>query len=402
MTSSGGAPVRADTRPPALTPVVTEVLRARGRGLVTTSQVIRITVATTVSYMLAARYSQTPLPLFAPATALAVVQSSTFVTLGMAAQFVLSTAAGVLLATLWVNAVGTSWWSFAFAMLVALLAARKLPLSITGQLQIPVTVLFVMVIGPSVLHTDVWRVIDVLTGGFIGVAVMMLPPPRARMGPARAARDAWAAGIANVLDALATEIGTYDRPLATGERHRFSAATSSLRGMTLRAREAYDEAVDSARFNPRGRRAGSELDRLSAQVRWLNSVTVQVRALSSAYDRFYDRPGLPPVLPPATAGHLLRALAEMVRVVAAEGPAPCEVRSHLLRQEIRDALAQVTRGYQVDVVLQSITALGRIDSLRRIIAAGPPYGVVPDELADDVDEQDDPFSSPEEDLPDRA
>lgn len=64
------------------------------------------------------------------------------------------------------------------AALVSLFAARALPWSVGGQLQIPIAVIFVMAIGPGSIAQDLWRVLDVVIGGVIGIAAVYIYPPR--------------------------------------------------------------------------------------------------------------------------------------------------------------------------------------------------------------------------------
>ena len=132
-------------------------LNARSRGIDSLGLVLRISVATTVSYLMAQRVSGSLLPIFAPMTTLFVVQSSPFSTLGMTAQRVLGTGLGVAVATVYVTFVPVTWWSVFLALVASLLLARALPVGIVGQLQIPVATVFVLALGPGDLAVDLWR-----------------------------------------------------------------------------------------------------------------------------------------------------------------------------------------------------------------------------------------------------
>ena len=115
---------------------------------------VRIAIAVTVSWVVAAAVSQSEFALFAPITTLLVVQSSPWTTLGVSVQRILGTGLGVLVASVYVNLVGLTWWSFLIGVLAALLVARLLPWSIGGQLQIPVAVVFVLALGPGSVQQD--------------------------------------------------------------------------------------------------------------------------------------------------------------------------------------------------------------------------------------------------------
>ena len=98
---------------------LTEALQARTRGFGSFTMLLRVAIATTASYLVAVRFSQSVLPIFAPATTLLVVQSSAFSTLGMLAQRVLGTGLGVAAATVYVSYVPVTWWSVFLAVLAA-------------------------------------------------------------------------------------------------------------------------------------------------------------------------------------------------------------------------------------------------------------------------------------------
>ena len=124
-----------------------QIMQQRPLGLGSVRHVLRIAIAVTVSWAVAVAVSHSQLALFAPITTLLVVQSSAWTTLGMSIQRILGTGIGVLVASVWVNLVGLTWWSFFIGVGAALLIARMLPWSLGGQLQIPVAVVFVLAIG---------------------------------------------------------------------------------------------------------------------------------------------------------------------------------------------------------------------------------------------------------------
>jgi len=247
---------------------LSDALNTRTRGPGSLSMILRIAVATTVSWFVAVRFSESVLPIFAPATTLLVVQASPFSTLGMLAQRVLGTGIGVAAATVYVTYVPVAWWSVLLALVVALLAARALPVGVVGQLQIPVAVVFVLALGPGDLATDLWRVAAVVVGGVIGVIAVFVAPPRPRVAEAAAAVDAYLADIASVLRATAREIGSHAVPLPAATRHAFVADARALLAHVGATQEAMAEAVESVRFNPRARRLDGDLERAARRRLW--------------------------------------------------------------------------------------------------------------------------------------
>ncbi len=191
-----------------------DVMRQRPAGIGSLRMIIRVAVAVTVSWAIAVAFSQSTLGIFAPITTLIVVQSSPWSTLGVSVQRILGTGLGVLAASLWVNAVGLTWWSFLIGVLAALLVARALPWSLGGQLQIPIAVVFVLAIGAGSLAPDMWRVIDVIIGGLVGIAAVFVFPPRPRPGAFDSAVEVYRDAIIETLRSVGRESGSL--PAAIG------------------------------------------------------------------------------------------------------------------------------------------------------------------------------------------
>ena len=347
-------------------------LNTRSRGIDTFGMVVRISLATTVSYLLAHAVSGSALPVFAPITTLFVVQSSPFSTLGMTAQRVLGTGLGVLVATVYVSWVPITWWSVFLALVTSLLIARMLPTGLVGQLQIPVATVFVLALGPGDLSVDLWRVADVVLGGLVGVAAVFVFPPRPRLAQAHAALASYAGELTAFLREMATEPGTHTAPLPEDTRHAFIGTSRRLRTTAGATREAVAHALESALFNVRARGVSDELDLLERELHWLTRIAIQSRALSGAIDRLYDRAGVAPALPVHLMRGLMAALADLVEAVARDGiDEDAHAISDAMADDVRLAV-EITAG-SVDVVeaLGSLSLLGRIEQLRDIAVTGP-------------------------------
>lgn len=351
---------------------LTEALQARTRGFGSFTMLLRVAIATTVSYLVAQRFSQSVLPIFAPATTLLVVQSSAFSTLGMLAQRVLGTGLGVAAATLYVTYVPITWWSVFLAVLAALLVSRALPVGLVGQLQLPVAVVFVLALGPGDLTTDLWRVADVVIGGIIGVLAVFVAPPRPKVAEARAAVDAYLADIAALIRTVADGIGRPDLVLPSRARHPFIGDARALLGHVGQVAEAVAEGMESVRFNPRARSLQGELEDVAKRRLWATVLATQARALAGSADRLYDREGTPPALPAASLAALLHDLADLLDRVAADGvDAQSEAANQALADRLRGAVATTTDHREVVDVLDSVTVLGRVDQIRTLIGHGP-------------------------------
>ena len=357
-----------------------EVLQQRPLGLGSVRHVVRIALAVTVSWAIAVAVSKSTLGIFAPITTLIVVQSSPWTTLGVSVQRILGTGIGVLVASVWVNAVGLTWWSFLIGVLAALLVARRLPWSLGGQLQIPVAVVFVLALGSGSLGEDVWRVFDVIIGGVVGILAVFVYPARPRPevfeGKLRAYRDA----VVETLDAVGRESGTHVTPLPTEVLHDYVAPSRRLRDAAGAARTELVRLVESSHLNLRGRGVADQLEGDAHRLRRLSGIGVQVRGIVGAANWLYDREGVVAILSGDQLRALIEAEVELMGVVLG-GPA-MPVRgtdaelARRLDEELDVALRRtadevVAGGGGVGGVLESVSLIGRLDHVRQQLSVYP-------------------------------
>jgi uncharacterized membrane protein YgaE (UPF0421/DUF939 family) len=364
-----------------------EMLVVRNRGFaVGTGTLVKNAIACTVAFELARRLHDNELPIFAPTTTLLAIQSSIFGTLGMAVQRVLGTIVGVAGATVFVSTVGLHPWSLATALLAALLVARVLPMGLSAQIQVPLTVLLVMVLGPVDPSYGAWRALDTALGGLVGVAAVVLWPPRVRLAPVRSAYDEWVAALRDQLDAIAAALDQPATILRTGQRHPFVHTSRALHEPTLAARDAIATAHEAARLNPLGRRHRGALAELERRQVQLERITLQVRGLGYVIDRLYDRAGVTPRLPRATLADLLRQLGAVLYTAAYGGSA--DLLSGRLRNHVDAALHElaIVPGVRLPRMLDSVGILGRIEQLRQDITGAPVVIRFDDELEGDEGE----------------
>lgn len=359
-----------------------DVMRQRPLGLGSVRHVVRVAIAVTVSFGIATAISQSTLGIFAPITTLIVVQATAWTTLGVSVQRILGTGMGVLAASLWVNLVGLTWWSFLLVVLVALLVARALPWSLGGQLQIPVAVVFVLALGSGSLSADLWRVFDVIIGGVIGLLAVFIYPPRPKPevfeGKLRVYRDAVVATLA----AVARESDTYSEPLPDDVLHDYVSGSRRLRDLADAARAELVRLVEGSHLNLRARGVREGLADGALRLQRLAGIGVQVRGIVGAANRLYDRAGLPAIL----TGDELRALvdAELALMDVVLGGAGMPVRGtdaeraaeldEKLARDLRATADRVAREKGgVGGVLESISLLGRLDHIRSQLADFPSW-----------------------------
>lgn len=348
------------------------MLLKRPGGIGSIEQVIRMALAATLAWAIATSLTQSTLGIFAPITALMVVQSSPLSAFGVSLQRILGTSAGVLFASIYVNIVGLRWWSFLVGILAALLVARLLPFSVGGQLQIPIAVIFVLALGPGSLDQDMWRVIDVFIGGAIGLLAVMLWPNRPPVGALRQALAKYRDEQVALLQGFAPELDA--EPLQPGMHHDFLAQARELRSQADQVRESLVSVAEATHLNLRGRHVRAELPEYAVTFQRLSNIGLQIRGMATMANALYGR-GIDPKL---TAEQFVAFTAELAKgltfaagadEVLLSGEAG-QWRDEALGDQLRNAAATAVEVVgSAGPVLESISLIGRIDFTRQQIAA---------------------------------
>jgi uncharacterized membrane protein YgaE (UPF0421/DUF939 family) len=352
---------------------VNALLTTPGRGFGTRITVIKAAIACTLSYVIAETIGPEQLAVFAPLVALFTVQASAYATLAQGVQRVLGTVVGVLLATLWLEVAGVTWWSVGVAVVLAVSAAQLLPLSFAAQAQIPIAVLLVLLLGAAIPDYPYWRVVDAAIGGAIGIAVGLLIPERPTTQEAVHACGRWVDGLAELLTSMADEVSLQASPLPEGTVHAFVLKSRALYPIAAAGRAAVESAQESVAFNPRARRERETVEELRRVERWLVRLTLEARVLGVTVDQMYDRVERHPRLTRDDLARLLSALAALLR--ARQSGRDVSADSEALALDLSRTVDVVSATPSSDrIPLASISLLGRLDQLRQEItdpALGP-------------------------------
>lgn len=346
---------------------VNALLTSPGRGFGTRVTVVKAAIACTIAYIVAELAGPQELAVFAPLVALFTVQVSAFATLAQGLQRVLGIVLGVLLATVWLQVAGVTWWSVGIAVVMAVSLAQLVPLSFAAQAQIPIAVLLTLLLGAAIPDYPYWRVVDAAIGGAVGIAVGLLIPEPAQVAAARAACTRWADDLAALLDAIADEVVLQASVLPVGTSHAFVLRSRALYATAAAGRAAAEQAAESVAFNPRAARARDEVDEIRSVERWLIRLTLEIRVLAVTVDGMYDRADRRPRLREPDLRRLLGGLADLLRRrtmgedVAAEADA--------LALDLSRTVDRVSATPSADrIPLASISLLGRLDQIRQEIA----------------------------------
>lgn len=359
-------------------------LRKRPSGFGSVRHIVRIALAATFAWWIATHLSQSTLGIFAPITTLLVVQASPWSTLGISVQRIVGTGLGVLGASVWVNLLGLTWWSFLVGLLISLFIARMLPFSIGGQIQIPIAVIFVLAIGPNSLEQDLWRVLDVGIGGVVGILAVLIWPPRPPVQALLTGLANYRDAICDVLAAIAHESGAEVRD----DVHAYVASARALRDHAIAVRDQLAAVAEGTQANLRAGTVRAQLPQLALSVRRLSALAVQVRGFAGSADALYDR-RTAPALDPIRLGALIDELTGNLHDVMGAKGAPIilagsmpDVDTRPFAAELRGTASRVVADHgDVATTLESVALIGRCDHLRAQIMA---YGTGDHVFAEEI------------------
>ncbi|GAA0733438.1 hypothetical protein Drose_20745 [Dactylosporangium roseum] len=329
--------------------------------------IVKTTVAATLAWVLARQLGENAAVLFAPVVAVLTLQASIYGSIATGLQLLFANLVGTALAIAWVRLLGLTWWSLALAAFAALAVARQITNTPLARNQLTIATLAVLVLTPFAKGYGQWRFVDVAIGSAVGLLVAVVVPERPRIAQVRATLDAWGSAIVDLLRHISDELGAHqDRPpLIPERRHDWITESRGLAEHTSDAAAALAGAEETAALHIAAGRHRRTVEQARAEQLWLVRVTLQIRAVSLAVDRLYDRPGPPPALDRPTLQALLRALADLMAVRLGGGP----VDDTSLRTALTSSVDRVYRVFPTALAaLDSVSLLGRLDQLRQDIA----------------------------------
>jgi hypothetical protein len=170
------------------------------------TQILRLTVAAVVAYLVANAVSPGIHDLTAPLTALLVVQASTVGTLVMGLVRVAAVLTGVLVAVGVTTWIGLSWWSLALVIAASLVLAKALRLG-EQSLETPISAMLILAVSAPGLAAEV-RIVNTLIGTAVGVGFSLLVPVAIPSTRASDAVGRVARSQAALLDEVALTLGS--------------------------------------------------------------------------------------------------------------------------------------------------------------------------------------------------
>jgi len=241
----------------------------------TVVNVLRLTTAAVVSYLLTLALTSGAIDLTGPLTALLVMQASAFSTLKMGAVRVAAVLAGVLVATLVSIWIGLTWWSLGAVIAASLVIAKILRLG-EQAMEAPISAMLILGVTSPNVAAEI-RVLNTLIGAGVGVAFNLIYPPAL---PTRRAGRA----IVGVAEATAAPLDAASEALAMGPINRehvrdwLDRVQASNRRLTM-AIETVASLKDSRRLNPRALGTTDIEPVLASGLRTLEACLLAIRAL---------------------------------------------------------------------------------------------------------------------------
>jgi hypothetical protein len=237
--------------------------------------ILRLTAAAVVSYLLTLAITKGAIDLTGPLTALLVMQASAYSTLKTGAVRVGAVLAGVLVAILLSLWIGLTWWSLGAAIAASLVLAKIFRLG-EQAIEAPISAMLILgVTSPDVAAET--RVLNTLIGAGVGIAFNLIYPPAL---PTRRAGRA----LVDVAEATAAPLDAAGAGLTEGPIGReqvqdwLDRVRAAARRLTS-ASETVASLKDSRRFNPRALATTDIEPVLASGLSTLESSQLAIRAL---------------------------------------------------------------------------------------------------------------------------
>jgi hypothetical protein len=237
--------------------------------------VIRLTTAAVLSYLLTFALTSGAIDLTGPLTALLVMQASAFSTLKMGAIRVGAVLAGVLVATLVSIWIGLTWWSLGAVIAASLILGKIFRLG-EQAMEAPISAMLILGVTNPNVAAEI-RVLNTLIGAGVGVAFNLIYPPAL---PTRRASRA----IIDAADATAAPLDAASQALAMGpiNREQVQDWLDRVHAGVLRLKSATETVAslkDSRRLNPRALGTTDIGPVLASGLRTLESCLLAIRGL---------------------------------------------------------------------------------------------------------------------------
>lgn len=296
------------------------------------SEVLRLTAAAVLAWVIARLVTGSALDLTSALTALLVLQASTYSTVRMGLLRVGAVLAGVLVAVTFSSLAGLTWWSLAAVIGASLVLAKVLRLR-EQVLEVPISAMLILAVtSPDVAAQT--RVVNTLVGASVGVLFNLLLPGAVPSRRAGAAVLAVADAIADCLDEASEWMAGHR--LTRQVVGRWADRTRGVSSDVAEASGAVTMVKEGRKLNPRALGTQDVEPVLRSGLDRLESSLLAVRALFVVIE--VEVPDEVAPVPAEVPDEVARVPGQAPVEVA---PAPVEAPVEALDEEGRQAVAVV-------------------------------------------------------------
>jgi hypothetical protein len=243
----------------------------------TVSEVVRLSAAAVVAWLLARLVTGTSSDLTSPLTALLVVQATAYSSLRMGLLRVAAVLTGVLVAVAFSTLFGLSWWSLGAVIAASLVLAKVFRLG-EQALEVPISAMLILAVGSPDLAAES-RVLHTLVGAGVGMLFNVVLPaavPSQRAGTA----------VLRVAYAMAEVLDNASRSMAGGQPRRadverWADETRQVAARVAEASSAVVQVKEGRRLNPRALASADVEPALRSGLDQLEGSRLAIRALFS-------------------------------------------------------------------------------------------------------------------------
>lgn len=216
-----------------------DVLREEG------SQIVRLTAAVIIAYLLVHRVQPGSTDLTGPLTALLVVRTSAYQTLRSGLDRVAAVLAGVLVAVGFSSLFGLTWWSLGAAIAAALVLAHLLRLG-DNLIEVPISAMLILGAAQAGTAAEV-RLLNTLIGAAVGIGFTVVVPARVPIDDAGHAVRRVAETTAEALRRAGVEMS---QELTRARLGSWLEDIHSALPLVARAEDEVRKADESRKLNP--------------------------------------------------------------------------------------------------------------------------------------------------------
>ncbi|MFY1702239.1 FUSC family protein [Micromonospora sp. WMMA1923] len=267
-------------------------------------RVVEAAVAATIAWFVAARLIGHPDPFFAPTAALVVLGEARGKRIRQSVEIILGVAAGVLVAELAVQALGSGPVAVFTVLALTIGLMTAIGASSTLVVQAAVSALYLVAVAAPAGNLVPFRFVDAMVGGAVALAVAQLLAVRSPLDELVTQVRQSFADLHEVLHEINGSLQRCDEPAAQAALER----AREVDGCVERLQTAVSAAAESLRLGLRHRRRIDQVRQVQASARQLDYAARNIRVLARAGATLArQHTATPPEL-----GDAIRALAEAV------------------------------------------------------------------------------------------